>query len=86
MSAESAEENEPPAKRSKVNGIETTTVSTKEQDGDSGAAAKRKRKGELIQCHASSQLLGTTLRPGKRDIRPVVVPKQLTRESADTLY
>ena len=48
LSAEGAEENEPPAKKTKVNGVETTTVSTKEQDGDSGAPSKRKRKeGEV---------------------------------------
>lgn len=48
LSAEGADENGPPAKISKVNGTETTAVSTKEQDGNSGAAAKRKRQGENL--------------------------------------
>ena len=47
LSAEGAEENEPPAKKSKVNGVQTSTVSTKEQDGDTGAASRKKRKGKI---------------------------------------
>ncbi|KAK5124790.1 hypothetical protein LTR85_001503 [Meristemomyces frigidus] len=42
LSHEGAEENEPPAKRSRVNGAHTTTVSTKERDGDANAVGKRK--------------------------------------------
>ncbi|KAK4546932.1 hypothetical protein LTR36_001664 [Oleoguttula mirabilis] len=40
LSHEGTEENEPPAKRSRVNGAQATTVSTKERDGDSNAIAK----------------------------------------------
>ena len=50
LSAEGAEENEPPAKKSKANGAQTTIVSTKEQDGETGAASKKKRKGETSDC------------------------------------
>ena len=50
LSAEGAEENEPPGKKNKVNGVQTTTVSTKEQDGDAGAATKKKRKGKTLIC------------------------------------
>jgi len=42
LSNEGAEEHEPPAKRSRVNGVETTTVSTKIQDGDANAVAKKR--------------------------------------------
>jgi len=42
LSHEGVEENEPPAKKSRVNGAQTTTVSTKERDGDSNAVAKRR--------------------------------------------
>lgn len=50
-----AEDNEPPAKKTKVGAgtgtgqaSTSTTVSTKEQDGDAGAVAKRKKKGEAL--------------------------------------
>lgn len=46
LSAEGAEENEPPAKKSKANGVQSSVVSTKEQDGDAGAASRKKRKGK----------------------------------------
>lgn len=42
LSHEGAGEDEPPAKRSKANGVQTTTVSTKERDGDANAIGKRK--------------------------------------------
>ncbi|KAK5714168.1 hypothetical protein LTR15_011076 [Elasticomyces elasticus] len=42
LSHEGIEENEPPAKKSKANGAQATTVSTKEQDGDAKVVAKRK--------------------------------------------
>jgi hypothetical protein len=45
LSAEGAEENEPPVKKSKMGASQTTSVSTKELDGDSGTVAKKKRKG-----------------------------------------
>jgi kinetochore protein Mis13/DSN1 len=44
LSHEGVEDNQPPAKKSRVNGAESTTVSTKTQDGDSNAVAKRKGK------------------------------------------
>ncbi|KAK3722390.1 hypothetical protein LTR37_002381 [Vermiconidia calcicola] len=46
LSAEGAEENEPPAKKSRANGAQSSksAVSTKGQDGDSGAASRKKRK------------------------------------------
>ena len=50
LSAEGAEENEPPAKKDRVNGVSTTTVSTKEQDGDGVAPSKKKRKGKIANC------------------------------------
>lgn len=48
-----AEDNEPPAKKTKVGAgtgqaSTSTTVSTKEQAGDAGAVAKRKKKGEAL--------------------------------------
>lgn len=54
LSAESAEENEPPTKKTKVNGTETTTVTTKEQDGESAAAApkRRRKEGEIFSNSA----------------------------------
>ena len=49
LSNDAAEENEPPAKRSRANGAQSTTVvSTKEQDGEGGAASRRKRKGKIL--------------------------------------
>ncbi|KAI7343425.1 hypothetical protein KC354_g15665 [Hortaea werneckii] len=42
LSHEGAGENEPPAKRSRANGAQVKTVSTKEQDGDSNTVSKRK--------------------------------------------
>lgn len=42
LSHEGVGEDEPPAKKSRVNGATTKTISTKEQDGDASAAAKRK--------------------------------------------
>lgn len=45
---EGAEESEPPAKKSRVDGAQTATVATKEQHGDAGAVSKRKRKGKRI--------------------------------------
>lgn len=47
LSGESVEENEPPAKKSKVDGVLTSTVGTKEADGDAGVVGKKKRKGML---------------------------------------
>ena len=47
LSGESVEENEPPVKKNKSDGAQTSIVSTKEADGDSAAASKKKRKGEL---------------------------------------
>jgi len=44
LSHEGNGENEPPSKKTKVNGAQTTTVSTKEQDGDNNAATKRRSK------------------------------------------
>ncbi|KAF2484054.1 Mis12-Mtw1 protein family-domain-containing protein [Neohortaea acidophila] len=44
FSMEGVEESEPPAKKSRVDGAQTATVATKEQDGDAGAVSKRKRK------------------------------------------
>jgi hypothetical protein len=41
------EENEPPAKKNKSDGGQTSTVTTKEADGDSAAVAKNKRKGKI---------------------------------------
>ena len=46
LSGESVEENEPPAKKNRVE-AQTSTVSTKDVDGDSNAASKKKRKGML---------------------------------------
>ncbi len=51
LSAEGPEENEPPTKRTKVNDVQTTTVSTKEQDGDAFAATKKAaatKKGKAL--------------------------------------
>lgn len=42
LSNEGVEEYEPPAKKSRVNGVETTTVSTKVQDGDSNSVVKKR--------------------------------------------
>ncbi|KAK5135894.1 hypothetical protein LTR08_004544 [Meristemomyces frigidus] len=42
LSRDGAEGDEPPAKKSRVNGAQTTTISTKEQDGDTNAAGKRR--------------------------------------------
>lgn len=40
--------NEPPAKRSKANGVSTTTINTKQQDGDTAKAPSKKgRKGKI---------------------------------------
>lgn len=51
LSTEGAEENEPPSKKARVNGVQTTTVGTKEQDGDASAAPKKKRKGMVsMRC------------------------------------
>ena len=46
LSGESVEENEPPAKKNKVDGAQTSTVGTKEADGDSAAVSRKKRKGK----------------------------------------
>lgn len=48
LSHEGAEGDEPPAKKPRMNGAQTTstTVSTKEQDGDASAMGKRKRPGK----------------------------------------
>ena len=46
LSGESVEENEPPAKKNRVE-AQTSTVSTKEADGDSNAVGKKKRKGMI---------------------------------------
>ena len=47
LSSEGPGENEPPTKKSRSNGVQIQTVSTKEQDGDLNAMAKpRKRKGK----------------------------------------
>ena len=53
LSGESVEENEPPAKKNKVDGAQTSTVSTKEADGNAEAAAvsRKKRKGEAQIAH-----------------------------------
>jgi kinetochore protein Mis13/DSN1 len=45
LSGESVEENEPPAKKNKLDGAQTSTVSTKEVDGESAAVSRKKRKG-----------------------------------------
>lgn len=47
LSGESVEENEPPTKKDKSDGVQTSTVTTKEADGDSAAATKNKRKGKI---------------------------------------
>lgn len=47
LSQEGNGENEPPAKKSKANGGTTSTVGTKQQDGESRAVASRKKAGEL---------------------------------------
>lgn len=52
LSAEGAEENEPPTKKGK-----TIVVGTKEQDGDSAAATKKKRKGKSQCGHGLSVLV-----------------------------
>ncbi|EMC99274.1 hypothetical protein BAUCODRAFT_137475 [Baudoinia panamericana UAMH 10762] len=45
LSHDGAEDNEPPAKKSKANGAQTTTtVSTKDQDGDANALSKRRSR------------------------------------------
>lgn len=49
LSHEGSGENEPPAKKSRVNGAQTKTVGTKEQDGDSNAVARRKPKKDYDQ-------------------------------------
>ena len=54
LSHEGNGENEPPSKKAKVNGAQTTTVSTKEQDGDNNAAAKTKRKAKRGMCKLDS--------------------------------
>ena len=48
LSHEGEAENEPPAKRSKANGVSTTTINTKQQDGNTAKApAKKGRKGMI---------------------------------------
>lgn len=59
LSAEGAEENEPPAKRNKANGVHTQTVSTKEQDGDAGAASKKKKRGKTFDAPGEKALRGS---------------------------
>jgi len=55
LSHEGNGENEPPSKKAKVNGTHTTSVSTKEQDGDSSAfAKKRARKGMQVSSLAGA--------------------------------
>ena len=46
LSGESVEENEPPAKKNRMEGAVTSVVGTKEADGDSGAVGRKKRKGK----------------------------------------
>ncbi|KAM3418266.1 hypothetical protein BST61_g4267 [Cercospora zeina] len=46
LSGEGNGENEPPAKKAKVNGGTTTTISTKQQDGEPKKAASRKKRQE----------------------------------------
>lgn len=47
LSQEGVEENEAPAKKDRINGAQTSTVSTKEQDGDGAPGpSKKKRKYE----------------------------------------
>lgn len=57
LSAEGVEDHEPPAKKNRVAGAQTTSVSTKEQDGDAGGVVKKKRKGKLCFC----SFLGATV-------------------------
>ncbi|TKA80177.1 hypothetical protein B0A55_03591 [Friedmanniomyces simplex] len=44
LSHEGVEENEPPAKKSRLNGAQSTAVSTKEQDGDATGLPKRRAR------------------------------------------
>ncbi|PIB02525.1 Kinetochore protein mis13 [Cercospora beticola] len=46
LSGEGNGENEPPAKKAKVNGGTTTTINTKQQDGEPKKAASRKKRQE----------------------------------------
>ncbi len=46
LSGDSVEENEPPGKKNKVEGAQTSTVSTKEVDGEAATVSRKKRKGE----------------------------------------
>jgi len=46
LSADSVEENEPPVKRSKVNGVDAHKATGQGDDGDAGATSKRKRAGK----------------------------------------
>ena len=50
LSGESVEENEPPVKKNKVDGAQTSTVGTKEVDGEAAAVSRKKRKGKILRC------------------------------------
>lgn len=50
LSGESVEENEPPAKKGMVNGAQTSTVTTKEVDGEATAISRGKRKCKAPTC------------------------------------
>lgn len=57
LSGESVEENEPPAKKNRTEvQAQTSTMSTKEADGDLNAVGKKKRKGMLLRtCWADTR-------------------------------
>ena len=60
LSAEGAEGNEAPMKKTRVQGAQSSTsaVSTKGQDEDSGVASRKKRKGEFCALFSDAVIEG----------------------------
>lgn len=79
LSGEGNGENEPPAKKAKVNGGTTTTINTKQQDGEpKKAASRKKRQGRDTLRGSTGGILALTLGRIYRSSRrlPVRTEKQ----------
>lgn len=81
LSHEGVEENEPPAKKSRAHGAQTSTISTKEQDGDSNAVAKRKPR-KVYDEEVEGFAFKKGSRKAKEPKQPAVRDSTVERESA----
>jgi len=85
LSVEGAEENEPPAKKSRVNGAQASNVSTKELDGDGNGLPKRRARkayDEEVDGFAFKKGVRKVKEPKQPAVRNSVTEEQLPAAAA----